>query len=113
MFGIQKRRKKRDDALREAYFHEKGYNFQIPEDTEGRADIIRKLMNNLNPDFDAMIMLFDPEMDVEDADMLNLMGIIYNDTDFQHFNAERATALHLEAASRGSAAAAYNIKLEI
>lgn len=70
----------RNYQLRADFFKRKGYEFTLPVGTEGRVKIISDLMDNLNPDYDAIVMLFDPTMDLEHADMLNLMGILYNDT---------------------------------
>lgn len=93
------------------YFKERGYKYTIPQDTDGRVEIVRKLFGTQNADYDAMVMLFDPEMDANHDDMLNMMGLVYRSPEFQKYNIEKATILHLKSSELGNCAAAYNIAM--
>ena len=85
---------------RELYFQERGVR-DVPFSTEHRLNAAWSLTDLQVPDFEACVMLFDPEEDRNHTGWLSFMGWIYNaDSDHNRFyDPHKARQFHL-AASR-------------
>lgn len=101
--------------MREIYFKRKGYDFDIPKDSKGRRELASKLtVKTGKPDFEAAIMLFDPDLDKDNSDWYFRLGWLYDQlTDnAEHFDPLRATIFNTESADMGDHTAQFNLGID-
>jgi len=102
---------KERQKLREIYFKVRGYKFEIPTEGKKRQELACEITEGINPDYEAAIMLFDPELDKNNPDWLATAAFILN----QHldnevvFDPQKAEVFNRKAAELGSAMAAFNL----
>lgn len=76
--------------LREIYFNVRGYDFAIPENSQNRGELALSLLQKEKPDFDAALMLFDPEFDADNVEWLYFMHHYFSNSNNPLYDSERA-----------------------
>jgi|GEM_PF-3947187 len=96
-------------ASKTDYFKEKGIDYN-PNNSDVRWDQKDAFLNAVPADYESALLFFEPDLDRDDADWINILGFIYNKIHNNPlFDPERADFLFLTAANKGQSSAMFNV----